>query len=434
MRRVVPVPFLAAFGVALAVAQTPEPPRPLPASIAGPPRPAAPPVAPAGGVAAPAAPVKQAPIARFNPLLSFPPETVQAVYGMRTGAEWLARRQLPHGRFLFGVNPALKTPLDGDTDYRQAVAAWGVCMAARFTGDDKLAATGGQAILTLLTLCKDDPADPACKTPALPPAGGNPVGFAAALVLAAYELPTADVKLHAEVEKLVGFLRKQVRSDGAVACGEPADPECETVYPGLVLQALAASHTMRPDAGKAEAVTKGLAFYREAFRKTPHPSLAGTVIPAAVEWVLRTRSPDAAACALEMADWLCAAQYGKAGAQPVPWSGGFRTSLAEAAGPGFESAHAARGLAAACHLLHTAVPDLARYAKYRPAAVEALDFVRSLQYTADNTAHFEGTFRSQFLLGGVRAGIADGNIRADATALAVAAFQRFLESGAADKK
>ena len=49
---------------------------------------------------------------------------------------------------------------------------------------------------------------------------------------------------------------------------------------------------------------------------------------------------------------------------------------------------------------------------------------------ADNTTHFTGEFRSQYLIGGVRTGMTDGNIRLDATALSLVAFQRFLESGA----
>lgn len=420
MRPVLSISFLTALGVGglPAVAQSP-PPGLLPPSITGRPAPEA--VTPAA-----ASVPKPPPAARFQTLQNYPPETAATVIGMRAAAEWLAKRQQPQGRFLFGVNPALRTPIDGDTDFRQAVATWAVCQAAAFTADEKLTACGAQAVLALLLLTKDDPADAACKVPALTAAGGNPVGFAACLALAVYSLPTADAKLLAEAEKLCGYLRKQVQANGAIACDDDT-----TVGPGLALQALAADRRAKPDAAKDAVLAKALGYYRAQFKTAPHATLAGTALPAAVDYCLDTKDAAAAAFAFEMADWLCSTQYGRADGKHVLWAGAFRTdTLPAAAEPGFESAHAARGLAAACQLIRQGVPDLTRYQKYRAATVEALAFARSLQYTVDNTGHFTTDFRGQYLLGGVRTALTDGNIRCDATALTALAFQRFLESGA----
>lgn len=396
------------------------PPMTLPSSILGKSAPQN--LTPAAAVVA-----KPPPIARYPNLANVAPETAQAVLGMRTGAEWLARRQLAHGKFLFGVNPTLRTPLEGDSEFRQAIATWAVCQAAAFTFDEKLTACGGQAILTLLAQTKDDATDATLRVPTIPAGSGDAVGYAACLVLAIEALPSADAKLLNEAEKLSNFLRKQIRADGGVTCGDANDPDAVNVYPGLALQALALNARRKPAAGKYEAIAKGLGYYRAAFRAKPHPSLAGTILPAAVEVYIDTRSADVAAIAVEMGDWLCAAQLGKSDPHLVLLAGGFRTSPTNE--PSFETAHALRGLAAATHLSRQ-IPDPARYAKYRPATVEAIRFMRGLQYTADNTTHFTGEFRSQYLIGGVRTGTTDGNIRSDATALSLVAFQRFLESGA----
>ena len=416
MRRLL-APGLASL-LAFPLSTAAQPPMPLPATVTG--RPAPQPLVPVAAVAA-----RTPSIARYANLAALPPETAHAVLGMRTGAEWLARRQLAHGKFLFGVNPALQMPLAGDSDFRQAVAAWAVCQSAAFTADEKLTACGGQAILTLLAQTKDDPTDATCKVPVLAPGSGSPLGFAAVLALAIYDLPTADARLFAGADKLCGFVRKQVQPDGSFANLDGNDPETPAVQ-GFALQALVKNHRARPDAPRLEVAGRVTAFHRAAFRSKPHAVLAGAVLPGVVDLYLGTNQPDAAAAAFEMADWLCTAQQGKTDAKRLAWAGSFRAGEAE---PGFDSAYAARGLAAATQLTRQ-LPDVTRYAKYRPATVDALAFCRGLQYTADNTAHFAGEFRAQYLIGGVRCGAADGNIRADATALAVVAFVRFLESGA----
>ena len=402
MRRLLPL-ALPAF-ILPVLAQTP-PPALLPPSITGAPAPA--PVIPAAASVA-----KSPAISRYQNLKELPLETASAVVGLRAGADWLAKRQQPHGRFLFGVNPALRSPLEGDSDFRQALATWAICQAAAFTGDEKLTACGAQAVLGLLAQMRDEPQ------------GSQAIGVAAVLTLAIQALPSADAKLRSESDRLKAFLTQQLRADGSFAM-DATDTESQHAIPGLALQAL-----VQPNAA-SERLGIALAYYRKKFLSAPHPVAAGTLLPAAVDHCLLTKDANSAAFAFEMADWLCTAQYGKLDAKQILWSGGFRTAVGTASQePGFESAHAARGLAAACRLIRQAVPDLQRYQKYRPATVDALGFIRGLQYSLDNTTHFAADFRTQYLLGGCRTALSDGNLRADATALSSLAFLHFLESGA----
>src|SRR5579883_3352214 len=197
----------------------------------------------------------------------------------------------------------------------------------------------------------------------------------------------------------------------------------------LVLQALAAANRVRPDPETGRVLAAGIAYSRAAFKAGPHPVLAGAVIPAAVDLYQQTADKAALAAAFEMADGLCGCQYGKTDVRQLQWAGGFRPAPGAASEPGFESAYAARGLAAAVYLTRQ-LPDVTRYAKYRPALVDALGFVRGVQYTPDNTDHFEGKFRAQYLIGGVHLAPADGTLRVDATAAGVSAYLKFLESGA----
>jgi hypothetical protein len=390
-------------------AQTP--PQPLPPSVLG----GATPASPLVPVAA-TAPAKSYPIQRYQNLALLPPETAQAVLGMRSAAEWLAKQHLSNGRFLVGVNPALRTPLEGDSEFRQALATWSVAQAANFTGDEKLNAIASQAILTVLAVVAE------------PQATKNQLSVQAALALAIQSLSNADTKLQHEGEKLVANIAQAMQKDGTFPLSESKTTEDELVYPGLALQAIAGRLRTQPDAARQAALVTGVLAYRAKFKANPHPTLAGTLVPAAAEAYLLSKDANMAAVAFELGDWLCSAQVGKADAKSHVWVGGFITDRGME--PTFTSAYAARGLASACQLIRQGVPDVARYQRYRAALVESLAFVRGLQYTIDNTSHFTPEFRVQYLIGGVRTAVTDGNLRADATALSQLAFQRYLESGA----
>ncbi len=395
---------LSAFAIQ---AQSP-PPALLPKSITGEPKPMA--VIPASATAT-AAP----PIARFQDLQNLPPETAATVRSMRSAAEWLVRAQQPHGRFLFGVNPALRSPLEGDSPVRQALATWGMCQAAKFTGEEKVIACGAQALLSLAV-------EPAADTPA-----ATVLAYLAIRTLAIHAQPNRDAKLTALADQSAVKLAKAIQDDGSIDLST-ANAEWSQLLPGLILEALSVQNTAS-DAAIDERILKAFVFHRTKFQSKPHSLMAGTLVPAAVEYVMRTKNQAVAAIAFEMTDWLCTQQYSKLDGQQLFWSGAFPTDPSSLREPGFESAHATRALAAACQLIRKCAPDLTRYQKYRPALIEALTFLRGLQFSTDNTTHFTPEFRNQYLLGGIRIALTDGNVRADATALSLLAFHRYLESG-----
>src|SRR5262249_36284721 len=127
-------------------AMPPTPPRPLPSDM-------------------PAGTANEAPLAQFDPLTAFPLPTQGAVRGVLLGAHWMTRMSQPQGRFLYGYNPALRQPLQGDHDLKQARGALALAQSAKFSGDEKQAAIAAQTILTLLAATKIDPADPNCRVP-----------------------------------------------------------------------------------------------------------------------------------------------------------------------------------------------------------------------------------------------------------------------------
>jgi hypothetical protein len=402
-----------------------EPPRPLPPSVIGRPAPTAPvtqPVSPAAGVQQQAV----APIGRFQNPSAYPQETAAAVTSVRAAADWLWRMNQANGRFFPGLNPATRSPLDADHDLRQALATVALADAARFTGDDRLTARAVQSVMSLLTLTKPD-LGPGCRVPTMPGERCNPVAFAATVALAVYKLPTADPALASSADQLCGFLRKQCQPNGAIGGDEKSDAESQLLAPGLAIQALTANLRAKPEAATRDCLTRAVAFYRTAFKTQPHPLLAAGLLPGCVEFALVAgKNPTATAFAFELADWLCQCQYTRGDSTNPAWAGGFKGCGPT---PGSESAVVAGAMASAAKLTRH-VPDLARFGKYRQAAIDGLTFARSLQFTDENADHFEANYRSRFLTGGVHLTPADGTVRIDATAALVTGQLMFLESGA----
>jgi hypothetical protein len=379
------------------------------------------------------------PLARFEPLTAYPVQTQNAVRGVLLGAQWLTRMNQPQGRFLFGYDPALRQPLLGDHDLKQARAALALMQAAKFSGDEKQTALAGQCILTLLAGTRIDPADPNSRIPIHSSLTCNRVGFAALLVLAIHELPAVDGKLLAEADRLCEFLKKSCRVDGSVHyTDDPADdplqidPAGINEYPGLALQALMVSNRAKPAAWKTEAVKKGLEYYRSQFKKKPHPLLAASITPAYAELYLQTKLPEAATAAFELNDWLCALQIPATDPRIPQWAGGFRTvanGQQTDAPPGPETGCYLQSLSYACQLSRMK-PDLDRFAKYQMVASHTVQFLCGLQYLESNTRHFENSFRVNMLIGGFHLSPVDGNLRVDATGCAVTGLLQFLSSGA----
>jgi hypothetical protein len=385
------------------------------------------------------APPADAPLARFDPLVAQPHQTQAAVRAVLLGSAWMARMNQAQGRFLYGYEPALRLPLAGDHDLRQARAAIALAQSAKFSGDERQAVMASQAILALLAATKIDPADQNCRIPLPLAPACNRVGFAALVALAIYELPGPDPKLVAEAERLCAFLRKQCRPDGSVGYTETASGDAEKIdpagmneYPGVALQAIVSGNRLQPAAWKTEIAARGLAYYRARFKSNPHPLLAATLSPVAAELYRQAKSADAAAALFEMNDWLCGLQIAVTDPRVPQWAGGFRTMIDgrvadEPAGP--ESGLFIQSVALA-YEINRHVPDLARGERYRSALMEGMRFLCSLQYVEANTRHFENTFRAQMLIGGFHLGPADGTLRIDATAIAVSGLLAFLSSGA----
>ncbi len=395
-------------------------------------------VTPAVGVA-PVPVVRESPLSKFEPLAAFPMTTQLAIRSVLYGSNWLARMNQSQGRFQYGYLPALRQPMEGDHDLKQAQAALALAQAARFAGDDRQVVIASQAVLTLLASTRCEPADPNCRVPIQSSRSCNRVGFAATLVLAIYELPASDDKLTTEAERLCEFLRRQLRTDGSVHYTDgPTDvptevePEGEHEFPGLALQALAVSNRVRPAAWKLEAVQKGLTHYRARFKAKPHPLFAATLTPAFAELHAQTQSADAAAAIFEMNDWLVELQYRTTDPRHPAWAGGFKgwaNNQTTDEAPNFESGRYLQSLACA-YRVNRQVPDAQRTARYRQATNDAVQFLITLQYLEANTRHFADGYRTQLLIGGFHLSPTDGNLRIDATAHAATGLIAFLASGA----
>jgi hypothetical protein len=381
------------------------------------------PITPVGGSAA-----RVTPIDRFK-TAGYSAETLAAVESVKDSAGWLGRMSKADGRFMAGVDPALKRELPG-SDFAQALAALAMARAARFTGDEKLTAVAHQACLALFTLTKPDATDTTIRVPTLTAERGNKVGFAAALAMAVYDLPNPDAKLVGEADKLVRFLYSRLRSDGSVVCGEATERDVNSPeYAGLCFQTLMASDRVKTEAWKRDAVARGITYYREWFRTKKTIEQCGTMLPAVCDYALRMKSEVANAFAFEMADWLCDQQYSSADVRVLSWVGGIRP--ASGTEPTIRTAECGEALAAATTLT-TQIPDVTRYTRYRTATRTTLTFARTLQFSPvnRNVDHFEQSFRSQYLYGGVYGSPSDGAVRTEHTAMLLKAQLRYLESGA----
>ena len=425
--------FVAAVALAVAggmVAQPPAPPKILPTSVTGqPPAPAT--VTPVGAnQAAPAAPIE-----RFlKDRGAFPPETEQAVFAARLGADWLFRLNLPGGRFQAGLNPAVRQWLESDAEFRQALATLALCEAAKFTGDERYAARANGAVLALLAMTRPDAGDPRCRVPTPSNDRCNRVGYASVTALAIYALPSPDAKLLQDADALLKFVRRQVRPNGSIALTDSpsddatlTDAEGAAMYPGYALQAMSVSMRARPDAETRELFPKAMAFQARLLKSQPSPMLVATTLPALVDYaLLANKDPGVVATALDAADWLCGCQVTRPEPRRGAWAGGF--SATAAAEPTADSSACALALCHAARLTRQ-LPDAARFTKYRAAAVDGLAFARNLQFTDESADHFEKSFRTRCVNGGVRLSPSDGTLRIDATALAVLAHLAYLQCG-----
>lgn len=364
-----------------------------------------------------------APIHRFRDLHSFPRETVQAIYALRAGADWLARMNQSNGRFFPGINPVSQAIASDVSLIPQLQATLALAHAANFTGDETYTMRATQAVLVLRSQTRVSAEAPSIRVPTITASECSPVTFAALLAQAIWALPNADEALRHDADQLCAFLRQQQRADGSFA--QPSE------Y-GPALLTLAQQARMQSESAQIDPLIRGVVAAIKQFQATPQSDFAAAILPALCECALRTKKAEITTAALQLGDWLCSCQYTRGDAPQVGWAGSFRSQPgAMPAGwePSSDAAMIATGMAAVTQLTRH-VPDLTRHARFRAATREALEFSRRLQYSPESTSRYEPTFAQRFLVGGMCRVPSDPMTTPEATARLVAAHWTFLTCGA----
>ncbi len=393
-------------------------------------RPSAPPVSPPGTLVA--APRPQA----IDPnRLEGAPR--QFFLGAQRGAEWLSRMNGVNGLFLNGWIPSLNAPLEGDHFLRHAGAAFALARAARLTGEERYCACATRALLTLLD--QADAVDTATQVrhTRLPSMVLNRLGSAALLVLAINELPEPKPDLLEKSEQLCNYIRRQVRTDGSLACGDriadgrfgAEEPDDANLYPGAALYALTRSARLRPADWKLALVRNALAHYLPRWRKQKDLPSVTSQTAAYAEAYLLTHDRAYADAVFEMSDWLTGLQYDIYNNNRHPeWVGGFRgwaEGRAVETAPTAQSAECGEALALACRVARQTGDDK-RLAGYGDSLLACLQFLTFLQYAEANTTQFVPGYRDR-LIGAFHASTQDGTLRIDHTQHAVSAMALFVE-------
>jgi hypothetical protein len=365
-------------------------------------------------------------------LSKLPPLQQQMYLSAKGGADWLRRANRSDGRFVHGLVPALKAPLEGDHYLRQAGAALALARAARFFGDERCTAIARQATLTLLLDTTTESADASVRHSVLPSLLVNRLAAAGLLVSVINELPDPGDDLLEQSEQLCAYIRKQQGSDGSLNYADAetkseVDPQGVSLYPGEALYGLMLSQRHRPASWKTEAARKALPYYRSWWNVHKTTALVPWQTAAYTEAYLATKERAFADFVSEMNDWLCSLQYVQLDPRHPLWTGGFMEwaeGKAVASAPQVGSAAYAESLAEACRVARQA-GDLPRYQRYREALERCLQFLNTLQYTEANTQHFADWYRDT-LLGAFFASHQDGNVRIDYAQHAVCALVQYL--------
>jgi hypothetical protein len=364
------------------------------------------------------------------------------------GMEWLQRANKPDGRFVAGLVPALRAPMDGDSYLRQAGAAFALARTASFYGDERCAALAKQALLTLLLETSSDPKEVSVRT--IPPHLAHPIAASAVLLTAIHELPAPAADLLDQGDQLANGLQRLLRTDGSFTFTEAAGPNGpapgafaeasesnkeaaealrQTIlhHTGPALYAIIHSQHLRPAPWKIEALRKARLYYHFYWKQDRNLAMPAWHTGAYVEAYLLTREAGFAEAVFEMNDWLCGLQFQQVDAARAGWVGGFQACVAGKAVPllpDINSAAAALSLADACRLAR-ATGDVQHYQRYRQALEGALQFLTTLQYSETNTQHFADWYRPT-LIGAFHASRQDGNVRLDYAQNALAALIQYL--------
>lgn len=342
----------------------------------------------------------------FGPLT---PSLRHALTSAQRGADWLFRMHNEKGRFVAGYRPSLKQAVEGDFYLRQAAAAASLARAARFLGEDRYAARATQAVLSLLEDTAEDRAD-SCRRVTLPGDDAHRLRCGGALLVAIGELPTPQKDVLDQADQLCRWVHKQ------------------PTPPAVVLLGVLLSHKHRPADWKLAFVKKALPACRASFEAAPTPEEASALAAACAEAHALTKDRALADCAFQVAEWACKLHYGEIDPRRWAWYGGFRgwqNGRPVESMPTAEGAGLARAVIEACRVAQL-TGDATRHQRYRETAERALQFLGTLQYTEAGTQHFAPWYRAR-IVGGVHASPADGDLRIDHTADAVAAFAAYAE-------
>jgi hypothetical protein len=358
----------------------------------------------------------------------------QLYLSAQRGMEWLQRVNRLDGRFVNGLVPDLRKPLEGDHYLRQAGAAFALARAARFFGDEHATALARQAVLTLLLDTTKDAQNPQVRRTVFPSAVVSQLGAAGLLVATIHELPAPADDLLAQSEELCAYIRQQQRPDGALtdadlpAGGNAAGAaENNAYHAGLALYGLLRSQQHKPAPWKLDIVRKARSYYQTTWKANKHLAPVPAHTAAYAEAYLLTHEQPFADYVTEMSDWLCTLQYEQIDPRQVHWHGGFMSwadGRPALVAPGISSASCAEGLAEACRVAR-AVGDVQRHPRYVQALERCLKFLTTLQYTEANAQHFAEWFRPE-ILGGFYASHQDGTLRIDYTQHAVCALVQYL--------
>jgi hypothetical protein len=358
---------------------------------------------------------------------------------IHSGADWLARQQLPDGPFRYGWLPALDRPLPGNHPLRQAGAAAALAVVGRefnlpeYRKQAALAAGGMIAAWT-----EPDRKTAGARRPSLSPTDANPVGFTALLLWAAVEAAPSETQLEVPAEELAKFLVSRQRKDGTfnVANSYLDDgddpPESVAYYPCQALFALLRSYRAKPAEWKLAAVRNALPRYRQVWEDNPHEAMMPWLAAAATELFFITNDKSAGDLALQLGDWSLALQHREPKDKARGWYGGFGSyheGRLLATEPGITSASFLEGLGDAYRVARQR-EDRERMTTYRAALDAGADFLLSTQYDAARTAHFNPAAAKR-VRGGFWASLTDGALRIDQNQHALRALSTYWLYGVA---
>lgn len=355
--------------------------------------------------------------------------------GARRGTAWLVRANRSDGRFLYGLDPAVRVPSTKDNFVHQAAAAFALARAGRYFHDEKATAVARQTLLTLLLETEKDSKQPKLRRPVLMTSGGDQLAAAGWLVMAIHELPSPGADLVAKAGELCNFIRSQQGPDGSFRCPGTESSRSEKNGPavtkhdtGAALYALAYSYRHDKTTWKIDALRKALSCYRSSWRKEKNTDMIPWHSAAYTEAFMVTKEPAFADFVLEMNDWLCTLQYKQLDPRQSNWAGGFQKwhdgqSLPVA--PDIHSARYLEGLAHACEVARYR-GDLKRFRTYRSAMESCGQFVFRLQFSSSNTQHFADWYRQE-IIGAFHLHHENGQLRIDYTQEAVCGLIQYLK-------